>query len=82
MPWLVLYHPEVEHDLRRLGRTEARNVLKVLEERVANGEPDKLGKALTGDLAGVDAFAPARHGSSTRLMAVTCPVSSDQANLG
>ena len=52
MPWLVLYHPEVEHDLRRLGRTEARNVLKVLEERVANGEPDKLGKALTGDLAG------------------------------
>jgi mRNA interferase RelE/StbE len=52
MPWVVLYHPAVEQDLRRLGRPDARTVLKVIEERIANGEPDKLGKALTGELAG------------------------------
>lgn len=52
MPWIVNYHPEVEQDLRSLGRAEAKTVLKVIDERIANGEPDKLGKALTGDLAG------------------------------
>ncbi len=52
MPWVVNYHPEVEQDLRSLGRAEAKAVLKVIDERIANGEPDKLGKALTGYLAG------------------------------
>lgn len=36
----------------RLGRTEAKAILKVIEERIMNGEPDKLGKSLKGDLAG------------------------------
>jgi len=52
MAWTVNYHPEVEHDLRSLGRAEARIILKVIEERIAQGEPDKLGKPLTGDLSG------------------------------
>lgn len=52
MPWLVSYHPDVEQDLRSLGRTEARNILKVIDERIAHGEPDKLGKLLTGELGG------------------------------
>ena len=52
MPWEVLYHPEVEHDLRSLGCAEAKTILKVINERIANGEPDKLGKALSGELAG------------------------------
>ena len=52
MPWTVNYHPEVEQDLHHLGRAEARNILKVIEARIAQGEPDKLGKALTGDLSG------------------------------
>jgi mRNA interferase RelE/StbE len=43
----------VEHDLRRLGKSEAKAILKVIEERIMNGEPDKLGKPLNGGLAGL-----------------------------
>ena len=52
MVWKVNYHPEVEQDLRSLGRAEARAILKVIEERIIQGEPDKLGKPLAGDLSG------------------------------
>ena len=52
MAWTVNYHPEVEKDLLCLGRTEARAILKVIEERIAQGEPDKLGKPLAGLLSG------------------------------
>lgn len=50
--WTVNYHPGVEQDLRQLGRTEARAILKVIEQRIMHGEPDKLGKPLAGVLAG------------------------------
>ncbi len=50
--WAVNYHPGVEQDLRQLGRTEARAILKVIDERIMHGEPDKLGKPLAGVLAG------------------------------
>ena len=52
MIWTVNYHPDVEQDLISLGRTEARAILKVIEERIIHGEPDKLGKLLTGQLSG------------------------------
>lgn len=52
MAWMVNYHPEVERDLLGLGRSEARAILKVIDERIANGELDKLGKPLAGELAG------------------------------
>ena len=52
MAWTVSYHHQVEEDLLRLGRTEARAILKVIEERIAKGEPDKLGRALRGELSG------------------------------
>ena len=52
MAWLIQYHPDVQQDLRTLGRSEARIILKYLEERIAQGEPDKLGKPLAGELAG------------------------------
>lgn len=52
MAWSVRYHPEVEQDLLALGRAEARAILKVIAERIAQGEPDKLGKMLAGDLSG------------------------------
>jgi mRNA interferase RelE/StbE len=52
MAWTVNYHPDVEQDLLSLGRAEARAILKVIEQRIAQGEPDKLGKRLTGDLSG------------------------------
>lgn len=52
MAWVIQYHPDVEQDLRALGRSEARIILKVIGERIAQGEPDKLGKPLAGELAG------------------------------
>ena len=52
MAWTINYHPDVEQDLLSLGRTEARAILKVIEERIAQGEPDKLGKPLAGELLG------------------------------
>jgi mRNA interferase RelE/StbE len=50
--WAIFYHPEVRDDFRRLGRTEAKAIQKVIDERLARGEPNKIGKSLSGDLAG------------------------------
>ncbi|MEK1939753.1 MAG: type II toxin-antitoxin system RelE/ParE family toxin [Pseudomonas sp.] len=52
MNWSVRFHHAVDEDLRQLGRAEARRVLKVIRERIAEGEPDKIGKPLRGPLAG------------------------------
>ncbi|WP_083245902.1 type II toxin-antitoxin system RelE family toxin [Pseudomonas sp. TCU-HL1] len=52
MNWSVRFHPEVEQDLKQLGSAEAKRVLKVIRERIAEGEPDKIGKPLRGALAG------------------------------
>jgi len=52
MSWSVRFHPDVEQDLTQLGKAEAKRVLKVIRERIAEGEPDKSGKALRGALAG------------------------------
>lgn len=50
--WKVDFHPEVMEDLNALGIAEARAILKAIEERIANGEPDKSGKPLRQPLAG------------------------------
>lgn len=52
MTWRVIYHDAVAADLMVLGQAEARVILKVVTKRIQNGEPDKLGKALAGRLAG------------------------------
>lgn len=52
MNWNVQFHPAVENDLKQLGSAEAKRVLKVIRERIATGEPDKIGKPLRGALAG------------------------------
>jgi mRNA interferase RelE/StbE len=52
MTWRVIYHHEVADDLDELGRFEARAVLKTIERRIRDGEPDKTGKPLSGELAG------------------------------
>ena len=52
MVWDVEYLPEVYCDLKALGNSEARRILKVIEKRIAEGEPDKLGKPLRKTLAG------------------------------
>lgn len=50
--WKVVYHHEVAGDLESLGRYQERVVLKVIETRIRDGEPDKSGKPLAGELAG------------------------------
>lgn len=52
MIWRVIYHHEVAGDLEELGRYQARAVLKVIETRIRDGEPEKTGKPLSGELAG------------------------------
>ena len=52
MTWRVIYHHEVTDDLEALGRYAARAVLKAIEERIRDGEPEKSGKPLAGELAG------------------------------
>jgi mRNA interferase RelE/StbE len=52
MIWTVIYHPEVPNDLRRLGRVEAARIIAAIDKRIRRGEPDKMGKALRGNLAG------------------------------
>jgi mRNA interferase RelE/StbE len=50
--WTVRLHSQIDTDLKLLGSAEAKRVLKVIRERIAEGEPDKIGKALRGTLAG------------------------------
>ena len=52
MAWTVIYHPEVMEDLEALGQAKARVALKVIEERIVKGEPDKAGSPLRDQLAG------------------------------
>ncbi|MFJ3259638.1 type II toxin-antitoxin system RelE/ParE family toxin [Pseudomonas sp. NPDC086581] len=52
MSWEVSYHPLVMNDLDQLGSAEARRILRVIKERIEEGEPDKIGKPLRGSLAG------------------------------
>jgi len=50
--WRVIYHHEVAGDLEELGRYQARAVLRAIETRIRDGEPEKTGKPLSGELAG------------------------------
>ncbi len=50
--WKIIYHQDVEFDLEMLGYAEARRILKAIDERILKGEPDKIGKPLSGDLRG------------------------------
>src|SRR5260363_293205 len=51
MAWRVIYHPEAQLDCAALGRVEADAALKVITTRIQNGEPDKIGKPLSGRLS-------------------------------
>jgi len=50
--WRVIYHHEVVDDLDALGKYQARVVLKTIETRIRDGEPEKTGKPLAGELSG------------------------------
>lgn len=52
MAWDVTFHPDVQDDFDYLGAAAASRILKVIVDRIQDGEPDKLGLALRGSLAG------------------------------
>ncbi len=52
MAWTVIVHPEAENDLRNLGKRDSGIIVGVMEQRIANGEPDKISKPLSGELTG------------------------------
>ena len=52
MSWRVHYHPEVSEDLDSLGPADVSRVMRVIDQRIYRGDPDKLGKPLRGDLVG------------------------------
>jgi mRNA interferase RelE/StbE len=53
MQWTVIYHEEVDSDLSSVGPSNARRILKVIEERLQRGEPEKAGKLLRGEFKGL-----------------------------
>ena len=50
MAWRVSYHPKVHNDFLEIGKAEAITIKRVIDQRIGNGEPDKLGKPLLGEL--------------------------------
>ncbi|MFK0570387.1 type II toxin-antitoxin system RelE/ParE family toxin [Endozoicomonas sp.] len=53
MVWKIEYLPQVKDDLKIMGNAEARRILKIIENRMAHGEPEKSGKPLSGTLSGL-----------------------------
>ncbi len=74
MTWTLSYHPEVEQDLISLGRAESKAILKVIENKLTQGQPDKLGQPLVSDLSGYQCI----HVGPTRII---YRVHSEQINI-
>ena len=52
MSWRVSYHHEVAYDLESLGAAAASRIMRVIDQRLRLGEPDKTGRPLAGVIAG------------------------------
>lgn len=50
--YTILFRPEVEDDLRSIGRPHQKHALTAIEERLSS-HPDQYGKPLGGNLAGL-----------------------------
>ena len=48
----IFFRPEVEDDLRPIGRLHQKRALSAIEDRLS-AHPDRYGKPLGGDLAGL-----------------------------
>jgi mRNA interferase RelE/StbE len=54
LAWTIEFLPEIEKDLRRIGKAEAKRIVATLETRIAKlDDPRQLGSALSGDLSGL-----------------------------
>lgn len=52
LTWKVLYHPEVDKDLRRIGKSRAKRAMKAIDEKLLT-EPETFGAPLRKGLAGL-----------------------------
>ena len=50
--WKVLYHPEVDKDLRRIGKSRAKRAIKAIDEKLVT-EPERFGAPLRKGLVGL-----------------------------
>ncbi|MEO8557903.1 MAG: type II toxin-antitoxin system RelE/ParE family toxin [Rhodospirillales bacterium] len=54
MTWQIEFDERARKELRRLDATVQKSILRYLRSRVAtSADPRRMGKALTGDLAGL-----------------------------
>ncbi len=50
--WKVLYHPEVDKDLRQIGKSRAKRAIKAIDEKLVT-EPESFGAPLRKGLVGL-----------------------------
>lgn len=50
--WRILYHPEAEKDLSRIGKSRAKRAIRAIDEKLGV-EPEKFGAPLRKGLAGL-----------------------------
>jgi len=50
--WRVLYHPEVDKDLNRIGKSRAKRAIRAVDEKLVS-EPEKFGAPLRKGLTGL-----------------------------
>ena len=54
MAWKIEFDSDVEKDLKKLGHTAQKRIIKFLKEKImTSDDPRNYGKTLTGDLAGL-----------------------------
>jgi len=50
--WRILYHPEIDKDLNRIGKSRAKRAIKAIDEKLLT-EPEKFGAPLRKGLTGL-----------------------------
>jgi mRNA interferase RelE/StbE len=50
--WQILYHPEIDKDLSRIGKSRAKRAIRAIDEKLLV-EPEKFGAPLRKGLTGL-----------------------------
>jgi len=50
--WRVLYHPDIDKDLHRIGKSRAKRAIRAIDEKLLS-EPEKFGAPLRKGLTGL-----------------------------
>ena len=67
MSWTIIYHPDVEDDLKRVGSGAAQRILRAIDSKLTQ-EPLQFGMPLSGNLS---AFRKLRIGDYRVVYQVT-----------